>query len=275
MLISGGTLNNDGDIQVNGVAVNIQGADSVVNNIATVSATDGTAAYLVGSDATLNLTGEGQTTADGTAHAILLASGAKGLVVDGATITMAAGGSGNAIENQANLAGIQLKETHITVGNGVGVHTGASMDRINSGTINVTGSGTGILFENIDGSQTNQTLDMSDSRDLVINVQQASGKGIVTNSSADLKTGASVNVLDRDGAEALVVGGTTKNIEQSGELTSVSTSHAVVDADNGSLESFLNKGVIRALDASQKRWKSSKVRVLPLPMPRKPASLGW
>ena len=39
-------------------------------------------------------------------------------------------------------------------------------------------------------------------------------------------------------AEALVVGGTTKNIEQSGEA-SVSTSHAVVDADNGSLESFL------------------------------------
>ncbi|MCQ6311416.1 autotransporter outer membrane beta-barrel domain-containing protein [Citrobacter portucalensis] len=252
VLISGGTLNNDGDIQVNGVAVNIQGADSVVNNSATVSATDGTAAYLVGSDATLNLTGEGQTTADGTAHAILLASGAKGLVVDGATITMAAGGSGNAIENQANLVGIQLKETHITVGNGIGVHTGASMAQTNSGTINVTGSGTGILFESMDGSQTDQTLDMSDSRDLVINVQQAGGKGIVTNSSADLKTGASVNVLDSDGAEALVVGGTTKNIEQSGELTSVSTSHAVVDADNGSLESFLNKGVIRALDASQK-----------------------
>ena len=252
VLVSGGTLNNDGNIQVNGVAVNIQGADSVVNNSATISATDGTAAYLVGRDASLNLTGEGKTTADGTAHAILLASGAKGLVVDGATITMSASGNGNAIENQANIVGIQLKETKITVGNGIGVHTGASMAQTNSGTINVNGSGTGILFENIDGSQTDQTLDMSDSRDLVINVQQAGGKGIVANSSADLKTGASVNVLDSDGAEGLVVGGTTKNIEQSGELTSVSTSHAVVDADNGALENFLNKGVIRALDASQK-----------------------
>ncbi len=36
----------------------------------------------------------------------------------------------------------------------------------------------GILFENIDGSETNQTLDMSDSRDLVINVEQAAGKGL-------------------------------------------------------------------------------------------------
>ncbi|MCX0222158.1 hypothetical protein NMW39_27340, partial [Escherichia coli] len=41
-------------------------------------------------------------------------------------------------------------------------------------------------------------------------------------------------------------------VEQSGELTSKSTSHAVVNADNGALESFINKGVIKALDASQK-----------------------
>jgi outer membrane autotransporter barrel domain len=252
VLVSGGTLNNDGDIKVNGVAVNIEGADSTVNNTATVSATDGSAAFLVGNDASLNLTGSGETKADGTAHAILLASGAKGLIIDGATITMASTGTGNAIENQANIAGIQLKDTTITVGNGIGVHTGASLAQTNSGTINVAGSGTGILFENIDGSETNQTLDMSDSRDLVINVQQAGGKGIVTNASTDLNTGASVNVLDSNGGEALTVGGSSKNIEQSGVLTSVSTTHAVVDADNGVLESFVNKGVIQALDASQK-----------------------
>ena len=111
--------------RVNGVAVNIQGADSVVNNIATVSATDGTAAYLVGSDATLNLTGEGQTTADGTAHAILLASGAKGLVVDGATITMAAGGSGNAIENQSQpLPVFNSKRPTLPSETALVVHTG-------------------------------------------------------------------------------------------------------------------------------------------------------
>lgn len=250
--ISGGTLNNSGDIKVDGVAVNITGADSVVHNTAAVTATDGTAAYLVGKDASLSLTGDGETIAGGTAHAILLDNGAKELIVDGATITMASNGSGNAIENQANISGIQLKNTNITVSNGIGVHSGASLAKTNSGTINVTGSGTGILFENIDGSQTDQTMDMSDSRDLVINVQEAGGKGIVANSSADLKTGASVNVLDSEGGEALIVSGSTKNIEQSGELTSQSTSHAVVNVDNGSLESFLNTGVIRARDASHK-----------------------
>ncbi|MBR7617489.1 autotransporter outer membrane beta-barrel domain-containing protein [Citrobacter braakii] len=252
VLVSGGSLNNDGDIKVNGVAVSIEGADSVVNNNATVTATDGTAAYLVGNDASLSLTGSGETKASGDAHGILLAAGAKGLLVDGAIITMDSTGKGSAIENVANIAGIQLKDTTISVGNGIGIHTGASLAQTNSGTINVTGSGTGILFENIDGSETNQTLDMSDSRDLVINVEQAAGKGIVTNASTDLKTGVSVNVLDANGGEALIVGGTTKNVEQAGELTSKSTSHAVVNVDNGSLETFINKGVIKALDASQK-----------------------
>lgn len=252
VMVSGGTLNNDGDIKVNGVAVSIEGADSIVNNNATVSATDGTAAYLVGNDASLSLSGSGETKASGDAHGILLAAGAQGLLVDGATITMDSTGKGSAIENVANIAGIQLKDTTISVGNGIGIHTGASLAQTNSGTINVTGSGTGILFENIDGSETNQTLDMSDSRDLVINVEQAAGKGIVTNASTDLKTGVSVNVLDANGGEALVVGGTTKNVEQAGELTSKSTSNSVVNVDNGSLETFINKGIIKALDASQK-----------------------
>ncbi|MGV4201159.1 autotransporter outer membrane beta-barrel domain-containing protein [Citrobacter murliniae] len=252
VLVSGGTLNNAGDINVNGVAVSIEGADSVVKNDATVTATDGTAAYLVGNDASLSLTGSGETKAAGDAHGILLANGAKGLTVDGATITMDSAGKGSAIENVAKIAGIQLKDTTVSVGNGIGIHTGASLAQTNSGTVTVTGSGTGILFENIDGSETDQTLDMSDSRNLVINVEQAAGKGIVTNASTDLKTGVSVNVLDSDGGEALIIGGTTKNVEQSGELTSKSTSHAVVNADNGALESFINKGVIKALDASQK-----------------------
>lgn len=252
ILVDGGILENNSTISVNGVAVNIQGADSEVTNTGTVTATDGQAAYLVGDNATLTLNGNGETKADGTAHGILLDTGAKGLTVENATISIDSAGSGSAIENKAAISGIQLSNTTLNVGNGIGVHTGASMAQTNSGTINVAGNGTGILFENIDGSQTNQTLDMSDSRGLVVDVEQAGGKGIVTNSSADLKTGASVNVLDNDGAEALLVGGTTKNIEQSGELTSVSTSHAVVDVDNGSLESFLNKGVIRALDSSQK-----------------------
>jgi len=252
VLVDGGILDNRSTISVNGVAVNIQGASSEVTNTGTVTATNGTAAYLVGKDATLSLNGNGITQAAGSAHGILLDTGAKGLTVDGTTITMSDTGSGSAIENKANIVGIQLKDTTINVGNGIGVHTGASMAQTNSGTINVTGSGTGILFENIDGSQTDQVLDMSDSEDLVINVQQAGGKGIMTNASSDLKTGASVNVLDAAGGAALIVKGSTQKVEQSGKLTSKSTTDAVVDINNGSVSEFVNHGDILALNASQK-----------------------
>lgn len=251
ILVDGGTLENNSDVTVNGIAVSIQGANSEVDNSGVVTATDGQAAYLVGNNATLVLNGNGETRAGGTAHGILLDTGAKGLTVDGATITMDDAGSGNAIENKAAVSGIQLKNNTINVGNGVGVHTGVSMAQTNSGTININGSGTGILFENVaDGSDTDQTLDMSGSKGLVINVSSAQGNGMITRASTDLKTGVSVNVLNSDGKSALVIQGTTKNVEQSGKLTSVSDKAAVVDLNNGVLESFINKGDILALDAS-------------------------
>ncbi|WMY73810.1 autotransporter outer membrane beta-barrel domain-containing protein [Buttiauxella selenatireducens] len=249
VLISGGTLNNDGDISVNGTAVDIQGADSVVNNQSTVSAIDGNAAFQVGNNATLNLTGNGVTQAAGTAHGILLANGAKGLTVKDATIDMDSNGTGSAIENIANISGIQLTNTTINVGNGIGIHTGASLEQTNSGTINVTGSGTGILFENLaNGSQTDQSLDMSDSKNLTINVQQAAGKGIVTDASTDLKTGVNVNVLDSNGGAALTVKGTTQQVEQSGVLKSKSSISPVVDINNGFVNTFINHGDIQAAD---------------------------
>lgn len=253
VLVNGGTLENRSGITVNGVAVNIQGENSTVVNSGVVAASDGTAAYLVGNNATLALNGNGETRAAGTANGILLDAGAKGLTVDGATINMDSTGSGNAIENKAAISGIQLKDTTINVGNGVGVHTGASLAQTNSGTINVNGSGTGILFESVaDGSETDQALDMSDSRELTINVNAAKGNGILTRATTDLKTGVSVNVLNSAGKSALVVEGTTKNVEQSGKLTSVADDAAVVELNNGVLETFTNKGDILAADANHK-----------------------
>lgn len=249
VVVEDGTLDNRSVIQVNGIGVNIQGEDSVAVNTGTVSATDGTAAWRVGEGATLALSGDGVTQAAGKAHGVLLDDGAKGLTVDGATITMDAAGSGSAIENKANVSGIALSDTTINVGNGVGVHTGASLAKTNSGDINVQGGGIGILFENIDGSTTDQTLDLSDSGELTINVQGAGGKGIVANTSADLTTAVNVNVTSDSGGAALTIGGTTKNIEQSGTLTSSSTTSAVVDVTSSELSTFVNKGDILARDA--------------------------
>lgn len=251
VLVDGGILTNENHISVNGTAVNIQGANSTVNNSGTVTATDGTAAYLLGTGASLTLSGNGQTNAGGTAHGVLLDTGATALTVDGATITMTAGGTGNAIENKAEISGIQLKNTTLTVGNGAGVRTGASMAATNSGVINVNGSGTGILFANTGDTITDNTLDMSDSAGLVINVNSAAGKGIVTNSSQDLKTGASVNVNDTAGGAALIVKGTTEHVDQSGNLVSKSLTSPVVDINNGYVTRFINSGSIHANSAAQ------------------------
>ncbi|WP_145520352.1 autotransporter outer membrane beta-barrel domain-containing protein [Yersinia mollaretii] len=251
VLVDGGILTNENLITVNGTAVNIQGANSTVNNTGTVNATDGTAAYLLGAGASLTLSGSGETKAGGTAHGVLLDTDAIALTVDGATITMTPGGSGNAIENKAEIEGIQLKDTTLTVGNGSGVRTGASMAATNSGVINVNGSGTGILFANTGDTITNNTLDMSDSAGLVINVNSADGKGIVTNSSQNLKTGASVNVKNAAGGAALIVSGTTAQVEQSGNLISESLNNPVVDIDNGFVNSFVNSGTIQANSALQ------------------------
>ncbi|MCT4708677.1 hypothetical protein MUA04_00160, partial [Enterobacteriaceae bacterium H11S18] len=125
---------------------------SVVNNTGIITATDGKAGYRLSNGASLDLTGDGTTNADGTAHGILLDTGAAGLTVKDATINMAATGTGNGIENGAEIDGIQLTNTTINVGKGAGVRTSASLAQTNSGTINVNGAGTGLLFQNADGS---------------------------------------------------------------------------------------------------------------------------
>jgi autotransporter family porin len=251
VLVNGGTLDNIGDIHVNGVAVDIQGANSTVSNTGTIEATDGEAAIKVGSGAHLDLNGNGIVKASGSAHGILLDSGATGLTVKDATIEMNPVGNGNGIENRAEIAGIKLDNTHITVDNGAGVRTAASMDKTNSGTITVNGSGTGLLLQNADGSTATGSVDMSASRELVIDVNSANGKGIVANVAGNVKSGASVNVNNAAGGSALKVTGGTSSVEQSGRLVSQSTLSPVVDVDNGSLTSFINSGDIIANSAAQ------------------------
>lgn len=247
--IKGGTLDNSGSISVDGVAVDVIGAESTVNNTGTVKATNGIAAYRLSGGASLALSGNGTTTAAGTAHGILLDTGAEELTVVDATIKMANDGTGNGIENTAEIEGIHLDNTTINVGNGKGVRTAVSLAPENSGEINVTGSGTGLAFENAGGGLAENDYDMSQSQDLVINVNSAYGKGMTTNTTGAVKTGVSINVKDTAGGAALVTGGETQSVEQSGHITSQSTAHQVVDIDNGHVNHFINTGSILASSA--------------------------
>jgi autotransporter family porin len=251
VLVNGGTLDNSNTIAVNGVAVDIEGSDSAVTNTGTVTATDGTAAYRVGSGASLTLNGAGTTNAKGTANGILLDTGAVGLSVEGATIQMDADGTGNGIENTAEITGIQLTDTIINVGKGAGIRTASTLASENSGAIAVNGSGTGILFENKDGTTTDGAFDLSASQNLVIDVNSAQGKGLVTNTRGAVMSGVSVNINNEQGGAALEIGGTTSRVEQSGKLSSSSLEKAVVDLQSSGLDSMLNSGSILARSADQ------------------------
>ncbi|ENY5348485.1 TPA: autotransporter outer membrane beta-barrel domain-containing protein [Klebsiella aerogenes] len=248
VLINGGTLNNTSSISVNGTAVDIIGANSTVNNTGVITATDGRAAFRLSDGASLNLTGSGVTHATGSAHGILLDDGATGLTVKDATINMDPISTGNGIENKAEIAGIHLDNTTINAHNGAGVRTSASLAQSNSGVINVIGSGTGLLFQNADGSMTDNAYDMSQSQALVVNVNSAEGRGMTTNTSGDIKTGVSVNVNDASGGPALVIGGQTAHVEQSGLLASASATQ-LVDINNGHTTDFVNSGTIASTAA--------------------------
>jgi autotransporter family porin len=249
-VISGQFDNQASDITVSGVAVDVEGANSsVLSTGGRIIATDGEAAIRLSQGASLDLVGSGMGVVEGrgTAHGVLLDTGAAGLIVNGARIDVnAVGASGNGIENRAEIAGIQLNNTTINVQDGKGVRTSATLAQTNSGTINVAGNGTGLAFMAADGGMTSNNLDLSSSSGLTINLFGKGGIGILANAAdgATVKTAVSVNVTEADGGSALVVNNHANRVEQTGVLRSASNSSAVVDA--AKVGTFINTGAIIA-----------------------------
>ncbi|AWH88003.1 autotransporter outer membrane beta-barrel domain-containing protein [Limnobaculum parvum] len=246
-----GTFINTANISANGTAVYVEGAKATVqNNGGAILATDGKAAVELGTGANLNLVGSGVNTVEGqgTAHAVLVDSGATGLTVSGAhLIVNAAGASGNGIENAGNIAGIQLNDTTIDVMNGKGVRTSASLDTTNSGTINVAGSGTGLAFEDAAGAAMGNNVDLSGSSALNINVTGANGTGISVKhtGNGEVKNAANVTVAAGGGSAVALSGVST--FENAGKLNTASTANVV---DLGATKSVTNSGEINAASAT-------------------------
>lgn len=254
-VISGQFDNQASDITVSGVAVDVEGANStVLSTGGSIIATDGDAAIRLSQGASLDLVGSGMGVVEGrgTAHGVLLDTGAAGLTVTGAQIDVkAAGATGNGIENRAEISGIQLNNTTINVQDGKGVRTSATLSQQNSGTINVAGSGTGLAFMAADGGIAGNDLDLSDSSGLTINLYGSNGNGILANTAdgATVKSAVNVNVTAADGGSALVVKNNANLVEQSGVLHSASTTAAVVDASK--VSTFINTGdIIAASDTA-------------------------
>ncbi|MDR2219195.1 MAG: hypothetical protein LBE24_01270, partial [Methylobacillus sp.] len=226
---------NTADVTVNGTAVYVEGANATVQNngSGTILATNGRAAIELGTDADLDLVGSGANTVEGrgTAHAVLIDTDAAGLTVNGAhLIVNAVGATGNGIENAGEIADIQLTNTLIDVANGKGVRTATSLAATNSGTITVTGSGTGLAFETATGTAISEDIDLSDSSGLTIEITGVNGTGISVNHSGggDFTSAVNVNVAASGGSAVKLTGIATAL--NSGTLTSLSTAAPVVDA---------------------------------------------
>ena len=246
-LQSAGTLSSGQSIPVaNGTGVRVEGAQSQILGLGTVTVDDGLAGIRLLDGAQTSIDGQGGSViAHGSAHGVLLDTGASSLSAGNATIT--ADGSGNGIENAAEIGAVSLHGVTIQAGNGAGIRTATAFDPASTATINVAGSGTGFAFRHADGSIATGPLDLS--QGYVVNANGAGATGIQALTSGAVTTAASVNVTSAAGGSALVAG-TASSTTNNGRLMSASTAAPVVDLANGSGTSFTNTGTIQASSAS-------------------------
>ena len=224
-----GTVNNTTDITVNGVGVDIYGRNSVVNNTGNITANNGTAAVRLNKDASMTIGGKGKILGENSADAVRAHSGSN-VKLDNANIEVTGSGSGLHLLNTDDDSGaFKLSGT---------------------GTINVSGeNASGLKLEADDGKggvmMAKSKLDTSGAGGTTINVKDKGGNGIVTNTSGDVISGMNVNIESAEGESALVVLGGTKNITQSGKLTSASDHSVDLTALRNDF-SFTNSGTVTA-----------------------------
>jgi outer membrane autotransporter protein len=246
-ITSGGGATNNGSIHVlNGTGLDASGGGSSSARAGQINVDDGIAGVRISDGSQLSLTGGASTiTAAGTAHGVLLDSGAAGLLMNDTTLNI--NGSGNGIENRAEISNISLNNSVINVANGSGVRTATSFDPASTLRVNVTGSGTGFNFTQADLSTASGNLVLGNNYHF--EVSGAGGTGINANTTGNVVTSATVNVTNSAGGAALVAGkaGTVLN---TGVLTSASLVAPVVDLSNGSTAVFENQGTITPSSAS-------------------------
>lgn len=236
--IDGGTLTNEGQIKSNGIGIDVYQTNpntpSKVSNNSDITAVDGTAAIRLNENASLTVGGKGVIKGENSADAIRVMAGSN-LSTENANIAVDGTGSGIHFLNTSGDAAGTFKLS-------------------GTGTITVSGdNAAGITLEGQDSAgnptMSNSNLDTRGSEGLVINVNDKGGNGIVTNTSGTVKSGTSVNINSSEGQSALVVKGTTTDIEQTGNLTSNSTTSAVVDLTQTQATSaikFVNSGQIKS-----------------------------
>lgn len=242
-VLSGGVLDNLADILVtNGTGIEMEGAGSQVVNAAVVAARDGTAALHLHDGGGGGVVG-GTFVSDGTAHAVLVGTGATTL--DASDVVLTSLGTGNAIENAAETTAIALSNTTINVGAGAGIRTATALDPSSTVEISVTGGGTGMAFETATGGLASADLDLGSG--YVIHGNGAGSIGLRAATTGTVTSRATVAMDDAASGSALVAGTAVASIN-AGTLSSRSALAPVVDLNNGTGTSFTNLGVIAAVE---------------------------
>ncbi|MFS7198436.1 autotransporter outer membrane beta-barrel domain-containing protein [Rahnella inusitata] len=246
-LSSGSTFSNNGTLHVSqGTGIDASGDGTSVARAGDITVDNGIAGVRLSDGTQLVLTGTGNNiTTSGTAHGVLLDTGAAGLSLYNTTLNI--NGTGSGIENRTETGNVTLQNTTINVTNGNGIRTATSFDPASTLRVNVNGSGTAFNFTNADLSTTSGALTLGEG--YVFNVTGAGGTGINANTTGDIVTSATVNVTDTAGGSALVAG-TAGTVLNTGVLTSASLSAPVVDLSNGSTARFENRGIITPSSAS-------------------------
>ncbi|ASY42602.1 autotransporter outer membrane beta-barrel domain-containing protein [Taylorella equigenitalis] len=258
-LTKGGKLVNHGNIVVAGAhkdgstqavaAVDVSGAsDSGVQskfehkagNIQLTNGKATDAAIRLGEGASLDMSGEGSTDATikagGAASVVLVDTGATGLTLGANTLSLLEDGTGAIVENKAEIEGIATKGTTFEVTDGIAIRSGTALANESSGTINITGSGTGIVFANrkADASLSGDDRWEETDEDLTvggidINVKDgATGRALYINTSGSFSSAANINLESTDAGAAWDIDNAGPRLTNSGNLTS-NSANAIID----------------------------------------------
>lgn len=242
-LVSGGTFTNNGTVTIaSGTGIDASGGGTSVSRSGDITVNDGVAGVRIADGTQLVLNGDdNHITTAGTAHGVLLDSGAAGLAMTQTTLNV--NGTGHGIENRAETSNVILQNATINVKDGYGIRTATAFDPASQVTVNVSGNGTGLNFTQADLATTTGALTLGEGYDF--NVSGAGGTGINANTTGDVVTSATINVTNSAGGSALVAG-QAASVLNTGTLTSSSLNAPVVDLRNGNGVRFENQGTIAA-----------------------------
>ena len=242
-IASGAAFANNGAIALtSGTSILIDGAGSTLSGTGTgaVSVGEGVAALRLVNGGAANTAGS--FTGGGTAHGVLVDTGAGALTLGAGTITTT--GSGNAIENTAGSTAIRLNgSTLIANGSGAAVHSAVALDPASTATLTAAGANsTGFDFSGTGGARTTGNLALGDG--LAITGSGAGSTGVRLNTGGQVTLAGRVAITNAQGGSAIVAG-PASSLSNGGTLTSASTAAPVVDLRGGT-PVFVNTGTITA-----------------------------